>query len=108
MVRLTIIDTNPLELKYYPFIISLKTFTGSFNTLSPKICVPKETKDINVKALNFNLVTTKDEAKEMTENISRDSKCKFNTNSNQQWNNKTCQCECKSYYKCEKSLHLEF
>ena len=23
-------------------------------------------------------------------------------NSNQKWNNKTCQCECKNYHKCEK------
>ena len=32
-------------------------------------------------------------------------KCKFSTticNSNQKWNNKTCQFECKSYHKCEK------
>ena len=36
----------------------------------------------------------------MTEHISCDCKCKFNSatyNSNQKWNNKTCQCECKDY-----------
>ena len=42
--------------------------------LSPKICVPKETEDINVKA--FNMIKHKDEAKAMTERISCDCKCK--------------------------------
>ena len=100
MVRPTLIDLNPVELKYYPFMISLNKCTGSCNVLSPKICVPKETKDINVKA--FNMITNKNEAKAMTEHISCDCKCKFNSttcNSNQKWNNKTCQCECKNYQK---------
>ena len=63
----------------------------------------KETKDIYVKA--FNTITNKDEAKGMIEHISCDYKCKFNSttcNSNQKWNNKTCQCECKNHRKCEK------
>ena len=55
MVRPTLIDLNPVEFKYYPFMISLNTFTGSFSVLSPKICVPKEIKDINVKT--FNMIT---------------------------------------------------
>ena len=38
------------------------------------MCVPNETKNINVKA--FILITNKDEAKAMTENISCDCKCK--------------------------------
>ena len=51
------------------------------------------------------MITNKDEVKAMTEHISRDCKCKFNSticNSNQKWNNTTCQCECKNYHKCEK------
>ena len=40
----TLIDMNPFGLKYYPFMISLNKCTGSCNILSPKICVPKETK----------------------------------------------------------------
>ena len=51
MIRPTIIDLNPAEFKYYIFMISLDKCTGSCNVLSSKICVPKETKDINVKAL---------------------------------------------------------
>ena len=49
MVRPTLIDLNTVELKYYPFFISLDKYTGSYYVLPPKICVPKETKDINVK-----------------------------------------------------------
>ena len=55
MVRSTLIDMNPVELKYYPFMISLNKLTGSCNVLSPKICVLKETKDMNVKV--FNMIT---------------------------------------------------
>ena len=77
MVRPTRIDMNPIELKYYPFMISLNKCAGNCNVLSPKICVPTETKDINVKA--FNTKTNKNEAKAMTEHISWDCKCKFNS-----------------------------
>ena len=52
-VRPTLIDLIPVKLKYYPFIISLNKCTGSCNVLSPKICLPKETKYINVKAFNM-------------------------------------------------------
>ena len=41
----------------------------------------------------------------MAKHISCDCKCKFNSttfNSNQKWNNKTCQCECKPYHKFKK------
>ena len=103
MVRPTLIHMNPVELKYYPFMIALNKGTGSCNVLSPKICVPKDTKDIYVKA--FNMITNKNEAKAMKEYISCDRKCKFNSttcNLKQKWNNKTCQCECKNYPKCKK------
>ena len=40
-----LIDMNPVELKYYPFMISLSNCTGSCNVLSPKICLSKETKN---------------------------------------------------------------
>ena len=72
MVRPALIDMNPIELKNYPFMISLNKCTGSYNVLSPKICIPKETKDIYVKALNK--ITNKNEAKAMTEHISCDCK----------------------------------
>ena len=68
-----------------------------------KCMFQKKPKDINVKA--FHNITNKDEAKAMTEHISCGSKCKFNStrcDSKQKWNNKTCQCECKNYWKCKK------
>ena len=98
---------NPVELKYYPCMISLEKCTGSCNVLSPKICVPKERKDINVKV--FNMITSKDGAK-ATGHISCDCKCTLDITtctSQQKWNNKTCQCECKNYHhKCEKDYSL--
>ena len=104
MIRPTLIDMSPVELKYYPFRISLNKCTGSCNVLSPKIYIPKGTKYIYVKT--FNMITKKNEAKSMTEHISCDYKCKFSSttfNSNQKWNNKTCQCECKNYI-CVKKI----
>ena len=50
MVRPTLIDDmNPGELKYYPFMISFNKCIGRCDVVSPKICVLKKTKDINVK-----------------------------------------------------------
>ena len=98
MATPTLIDLNPVELKYYPFMISLDKCAGSCNVLYPKICVPNETKDKHVKA--FNMTTNKNEGKAMAKHISCDCKCKFNSttcNLNQKWNNKTCQFECKNY-----------
>ena len=66
MFRPSLIGLNPVELRCYPFMINLNKYTGSCNTLSPKTYVPKETKDINVKA--FNTITNKNEAKAMTAN----------------------------------------
>ena len=105
MVRPTIIDMNPNELRYYLFMISLNKCTGSCKVLSPKTCVPKELKDVNVKA--FNRITKWHEA--MTKHIPCNCKWKINSttcNSKQKWNNKTCQCECKNYRKCEKYYSL--
>ena len=47
MIRPTIIDLNPVELKYYPFMISLDKYSGSCNVLSPKRCVPKKKQMLN-------------------------------------------------------------
>ena len=67
MIRHILIDVNLVELKYYLSMISLDKATGSSNVLSSKICVPKETKDIIVKA--FNIITNKKEAKRMSKHI---------------------------------------
>ena len=103
MVGATLINMNPVEFKYYSAMISLNKCTGNFDVLSSKICVPKETKYINVKTIN--MILSKGKAKAITEQISCDYKCKFNSticNSNQKCNNKTRQCECKNYRVCKK------
>ena len=94
IVRLTLIYLNTVELKYYPFMISLDKCSGNCNILSLKISVPKESEDETVKA--FNMLANKNEAKTMTNYISCGCKCKLNSapcNSDQKWNIKTCQCE---------------
>ena len=99
MVRPTVTDMNPVELQYYPFMISLNKCTGNCNVLCPKICVPKETEDTSIKA--FNMITNKDQVNAMIEHISCDCKYKFNSttcNLKQKWNDKTCQ----NYRKCKK------
>ena len=63
MFRTNFIDINPVELKN-PFMTNSNKCNGICNILYPKICVPKETKDIIVKA--FNMITNKKEAKTMT------------------------------------------
>ena len=91
MVRPTLIDLNLVEFNYYSFMVSLDKCSGSCNSgndFSAKIFVPSKSKDIKVKVL--------------IKHISCDCKCKFNSttgDSNQKWNNKTCQCECKYYRK---------
>ena len=50
-IRPTLIDFNPVELKYCLFIISLDKCNGTCNVLPPKICAPKKTKEINLKHL---------------------------------------------------------
>ena len=90
-------------------MINLDKCTGSCNVLSPKICVQKVTKYVNLKVLN--MITNKNEAKTMAKHFSCNCKCKFNSttcNSNQKWNAKTCQCDRKNYkskkgYSCNPS-----
>ena len=77
MVRPTLTGINSFELKYYPFMISLNKGTGSFNVLTPKISVPKKTKEMNPKV--FNMITNKTETKAVTEHISCNFNWKFNS-----------------------------
>ena len=44
MVTATLIDLNPVDFKYYPFMISLNKCTESCNVLSPNLCVQKKQK----------------------------------------------------------------
>ena len=64
MVRPTLIDINPDELKYYPFMISFNKCTESCNVYSQKYMFQKKQRT-NIKT--FNMITNKDEAKAITE-----------------------------------------
>ena len=78
IIRPTIIDLNPVELNYYPFMINLDKLDGSCSAvdyLSTKICVPSKTKDVNGKV--FNIITRVNEAKTLVKHISCDCKRKF-------------------------------
>ena len=75
MAKHFLINLNPAELNFYPFIISLDKCNESCNVvddLSTKICVPSETKGINVKI--FNMITCINVAKTSLKHIS----CYFN------------------------------
>ena len=70
MTRTFRINSNPVELKYYPFMISLHKCSGSCNSvndLSIKICAPSKTKNRNVKV--FNMITNRNAAKLMVKHI---------------------------------------
>ena len=72
----TIIDLNNIHsYEYYLFMIIWDKCTESCNVWTPKTCVPKETKDRNIKA--FNILTNKNEAKTMMGHIS----CNFKASS---------------------------
>ena len=68
MVRPTLIDFNPVELKGCLFMISLDKRRGSCNVLSPKSCVLKKKKDVNVKI--FNKIANKNKARIITKHLS--------------------------------------
>ena len=62
MVRLSLVYSNLLEHRYFPFMISLDRCSGSGNVLSPK-----EKQQINAEA--FKMITNKKQAKAMKNNI---------------------------------------
>ena len=58
IVRPTLVDSNPIKLNYYLFMISLVKCNISCNVvddISTKMCVPNKTKDVNIKI--FNMIT---------------------------------------------------
>ena len=112
----TLIDLNPIKLKYYPFMISLDKCSGSFNVLPSKISIPKKTKDINVKV--FNITTNKNKAYatcfmhfqmqiqllnvqfKLKITCQRDCKIYQRSKKDHSWNPSTCTCENGKYLKC--------
>ena len=107
--RSTLIDLNPVELKYYPFMVSLDKCSGScnsFDDLSTRIFAPSKTKDVNLKV--FNMITNRNGAKTLV-NI-------FHVIVNGNFNSATCSSNqtCKNVYNwnpstciCENSKHLK-
>ena len=59
IVSPTAISLNPVELKYYSFMIGFDKCTGSCNALSQKTFVPKEIKYINLNISN--MITNKND-----------------------------------------------
>ena len=46
LLDLVFIELNPIELNYYPFMISLDKCNGSCNVLFPRICVVRKKRQI--------------------------------------------------------------
>ena len=95
MTQPTLINLDPneytQELHYYAFVINLDRCTGGCITLDDlcnRVCVPNETKDLNVSM--FNMITGINESNILTKHISCKCKSKFTgrkCNSNQKRNN---------------------
>ena len=92
-----LIDLNPDELNYYPFVLSLARYNGSYNTLddlSSRICASNKTEDVNLNV--FNMITRM--SQNIKKNISCDCKSKLDgikCNSNQKWTKSKYRCESK-------------
>ena len=61
MIRPFLIDLNPVELKYYSFMISLYKFNRRCDDLSMRICILIKKKDVNANV--FNMIATRSEVK---------------------------------------------
>ena len=98
---------NNLHHKYYTqglccylFVVNLDRSVAYFNTLNDqndRVCIQNKAKDWNLSI--FNLITRTNEWKILTKDISCEYKCKFDggkCNSNQNWDNYKCWCECKN------------
>ena len=94
MIRPTLVDLNLHEFHYYPFISSINTCNGSFNTpqdLFGRIYVPNNVSDMNLKV--FHLIKTINDSKSLTKHISCECRCEFDSrkcNLKQKWNNDKC------------------
>ena len=71
MTRRTFIDLHPVELNYYPFIISLDKCNGICHVaddLTTKRYVWSKSQDVNIKA--FKMITVINEVKTIVKHIS--------------------------------------
>ena len=98
MTQSTFINLYPneysQEFHYYPFAVKLGKCVGSCNNLNDlpnKVCVPNKTEDLNLSV--FNKITSINESKTLTKDMSCECKYKFEgrkCNSYQWWNNNNC------------------
>ena len=109
LARPTLIDLNSNELYYYPFMVNLDKFNGSYNTLHNLLSIiyaQNKIEDVNLNI--FNMITTINETRTSTKHISCDCKCNFDGrkfNSNQKWNDDKDLRECKNptkHHVCKK------
>ena len=73
MVRPALIDLNPDELHYYPFMISLGRCDGSCDTAEypfGRICVPNKLENVNLKVFNMIKQKNENELKTIIKHIS--------------------------------------
>ena len=103
MIRPTLVNLNPIKLKYYPVLISLDKFNGRYNVaddLPTEICVRSEIRDINVRV--FDLITKINEAETLV-NVShvilheKTMMQHLILTKNGKW-----KCNCKKWYACKK------
>ena len=63
LVSSILVDLNPNELRYYPFVVNLDRCDGSCNSLddlSDRIYVSNKTEDLNAKVFNMITRTSRD------------------------------------------------
>ena len=112
MTQPTLINLHPneysQEFHYHSLALKLDRCVGSFNfinDLSNKVCVPINTKDLNLSV--FNMIAGINELKVLTKHISCECKCSFDgrkCNSNQWWNNDKCSVYVKNVIYEEKNI----
>ena len=101
MARATPIDLNldgyNQGFRYYPLMVTLNRFNGSFNTFddsSCRVCVPNKAEEVNVNV--FNMITKIKKSKSLRKYISCICKCKVDEIKcrvkNYIWSLSTCTC----------------
>ena len=79
MVTPTLIELNLDELHHYPFIISMKSYNGSCNTIDDpfgRIWVPNKMEGISLTV--FKMIRGINQSQILPKHISCESKCEFN------------------------------
>ena len=94
--RPEIINVNSNNPVFYLFSIKTRKCSGTCNNIytCPKICVPDDEKDLNVKV--FNLISRTNETRHIKWNVT--CICRLDAivcNNKQRWNNNKCRYECK-------------